>query len=369
MRNVVFARSGRIIWRKSLNPYAKSFSDFKAARNTADVKLSKRKKANKTVLDIRCPLEFEPQSEDQDATNRGQLRKEKITEFEHKMSRIDAQCCPCCKENKMIDVDKEGVNNGKEYICSTCRSNKKSEDHYLENNMNPVWYERDGGGNIKIVDGKKVVRYDIPPQLTNLTIAERLLIRRCAPFIPSVHIKNGVYGIKGHCVAFPQDITEMCNQLPQRKETIVTFIRQMGNQTNSAPMIRHLKVRKLHVIEALKWLKVHHSGYHDIEIKEDHLDWMEGEDEANLGSFCKEVSVKPPKNSTKEQKEYVSKLQCQGDPDGDDLDFTTMQAQEPPKQARGEQQCRPLNELAKELKPEEQDKMMYFPPHSNEPIK
>ena len=63
------------------------------------------------------------------------------------------------------------------------------------------------------------------------------------------------------------------------------------------------------------------------------------------------------------------KLQCQGDPDYDDLDFTTMQAQEPPKQARGEQQCQPLNELAKELKPEEQDKMMHFPPHSNAPIK
>ena len=39
---------------------AKSFSDFNAARNNADAKLSKRRRANKTVLDISCPLEFEP---------------------------------------------------------------------------------------------------------------------------------------------------------------------------------------------------------------------------------------------------------------------------------------------------------------------
>ena len=144
----------------------------------------------------------------------------------------------------------------------------------------------------------------------------------------------------------------------------------MGNKNNSAPMIRHLKVNKARVLGALRWLKVHHSGYRDICIKEENLDWMAGKDEANLSAFGKEVNVKPTRNSAKDQKEYVSKLQCQGDPDEcDDLEFTTMDAQEAPSQARGEQQCQPLNELAKELKPDEQDKMMYFPPHSNEPIK
>ena len=65
---------------------AKSHDKFIKARTRASSLLTIRKKNHKTVLDIRCLLEFEPQSEDQDATNRGQLRKEKITEFEHKMS-------------------------------------------------------------------------------------------------------------------------------------------------------------------------------------------------------------------------------------------------------------------------------------------
>ncbi|EJK59903.1 hypothetical protein THAOC_19821, partial [Thalassiosira oceanica] len=101
------------------------------------------------------------------------------------MGCINAQCCPCCKENKLIDVDKAGVTSGKEYICSTCKSNKKTEDDYLKKNLNPVWYERNEDGGIKVVDGEKVVRYDVPPQLENLTIAEKLLIRRACPFIPS----------------------------------------------------------------------------------------------------------------------------------------------------------------------------------------
>jgi hypothetical protein len=29
--------------------------------------------------------------------------------------------------------------------------------------------------------------------------------------VPSIHLSNGTFALKGHCVTFPQDITKMCN--------------------------------------------------------------------------------------------------------------------------------------------------------------
>jgi hypothetical protein len=65
-------------------------------------------------------------------------------------------------------------------------------------------------------------------------MAEKLLIRRCANFVPSTHLSNGTFALKGHCITFPQDITEMCNELPLRKEAIVVFICYIGNKDTSA---------------------------------------------------------------------------------------------------------------------------------------
>ncbi|EJK75053.1 hypothetical protein THAOC_03236 [Thalassiosira oceanica] len=116
---------------------AKSHEDFVKAKTRATSLLTLRNK-NKTALDISCPVEFE--AEDRAGrTNRKLLRTEQLLQFEQRMGCINAQCCPCCKENKLIDVDKAGVTSGKEYICSTCKSNKKTEDDYLKKNLNPVY--------------------------------------------------------------------------------------------------------------------------------------------------------------------------------------------------------------------------------------
>ena len=62
--------------------------------------------------------------------------------------------------------------------------------------------------------------------------------------LSSHHFKGGNFGLKGHCVAFAQDITEMCNKFPNRKETVVTFVCEMGNKNNHSILLRHLKVNK-----------------------------------------------------------------------------------------------------------------------------
>ncbi len=102
--------------------------------------------------------------------------------------------------------------------------------------------------------------------------------------MPSIHLSNGTFALKGHCVTFPQDITEMCNKLPLRKEAVVVFIRYIGNKDTSAVYPKSLRVNKQNVLEALLWLKNHDPHYAYITINELNLDWMNGKNEANIGT-------------------------------------------------------------------------------------
>jgi hypothetical protein len=123
-------------------------------------------------------------------------------------------------------------------------------------------------------------------------MAEKLLIRRCTNFVPSMHLSNGTFALKGHCVTFPQDITEMCNKLPLRKEAVVVFIRYIGIKDTSAVYPKSLRVNKQNVLEVLPWLKKHNSYYANITINELNLDWMNGQNEANIGTQASILKTK-----------------------------------------------------------------------------
>ena len=136
-------------------------------------------------------------------------------------------------------------------------------------------------------------------------MAEKLLIQRCANFVPSIHLSNGTFALKGHCVTFPQDITEMCNKLPLRKEAVVVFIRYIGNKDTSAVYPKSLRVNKQNVLEALLWLKKHNAHYANITINESNLDWMNGQNEANIGTQASILKTKDTQrykiNATEEE--------------------------------------------------------------------
>jgi hypothetical protein len=133
-------------------------------------------------------------------------------------------------------------------------------------------------------NGKKIPQFDRPHELLRLSMADKLLIQRCANFVPSIHLSNGIFALKGHCVTFPQDITEMCNKLALRIEAIVVFICYIGNKVTSAVYQKSLHVNKQNVLKALLWLKKHYAHYADITINESNLDWMNGQNEANIGT-------------------------------------------------------------------------------------
>eukprot|EP00978_Attheya_sp_CCMP212_P012833 scaffold32061_cov35-Attheya_sp.AAC.1 len=81
--------------------------------------------------------------------------------------------------------------------------------------MQPVWYFHGSA------------QYHIPTELSGLTIGEQLLIQIVAPYVPIVHIKNGVLGSKGHTCSFMQEVSEHCVVLPRhpKKVTALKFIR------------------------------------------------------------------------------------------------------------------------------------------------
>lgn len=297
-------------------------------------------------------------------TYRARQTIEEILKFEYKMKTLDVQTCKVCRENTLDFTEKD------KDVCATCKKMKHEDTRYfLDNNLHPIWYERDQDGFIKKgEDGKEIVRYDIPPELQDLTMAEKLLIRRCSPFIPSMHIKNGIYGINGHCVCFPQDIDSMCTELPQTKSNMVIFVRHMSDNQYGKPHSRHYKVNKEKVLKTLYWLKRHHRGYNDITITESNLDWIEGDsiegDSIYDTAEKHTLKTKPSKRDVvAAATEAVSENQCNtGLADKDDIEMQTVHPNfkdDVPNPSQAEI-IKDFVKIAK--KTNQKDKVLNFPP-------
>ena len=139
--------------------------------------------------------------------NREIIAKERILTFEQYMASLNVFKCSVCLE---CEIREKPLDNTPNYICPTC-TRRKDPTYYTDNNLHLVWYLVDDEGNYVLDEnGKKAAQYNIPEELSCLSMYKKLLIHRCANAVPSVHLKNGVFGLKGHCVTFPQDITEMC---------------------------------------------------------------------------------------------------------------------------------------------------------------
>ena len=265
-------------------------------------------------------------------THRSRNIKEEIIKFEHKMRTLQVSTCCVCRENKLIfpkgvakDMPKPEINSVGDHICSLCKKNKCQESNkYLKESLQPIWYERDNDGNFKLIDGEKVVRYDIPEELKSLTMAEKLLIRRCSPLIPSHHIRNGVYGIFGHCVTFAQDIEGMCTELPQKESNMVIFVRNLSNRRTGAMHVQHFKVDKDKVLRALRWLKVHHAGYKNITIKSSNMDWIKEGSVYDVSRNYMLQAKRTKRDGVQEASETVSGNQCASYDDEDKLSFSTV---------------------------------------------
>jgi hypothetical protein len=122
-------------------------------------------------------------------------------------------------------------------------------------------------------------------------------------------------------------------------------------------------------LTALHWLKKHNVFYKDIKIREENLDWMEGEEEVSITKGGIEFDLDQTKNSKKrdEEQEHVSK--SHGSADDDDSDNEDMPMQMFTVHANAKQtvpsgkQAEPIKELIDIAKKTNQtSKIMKFPP-------
>ena len=72
------------------------------------------------------------------------------------------------------------------YLCSKCKSKKESIDQMCL----PTW--KDSTGNL---------HFGLPPELRDLTEAEKLLISRTDLYVPLHHLRGGQLAVKGHVCA------------------------------------------------------------------------------------------------------------------------------------------------------------------------
>lgn len=355
---------------KSKITSSSSFEEFKKRREALKQKVTRAKKKDAFDLNIQTSVKFYRRAKEVITKRQVKVREAMyMFEYNNKCQRI--KICPSCKENVMINPRNKTELN--EYFtptsvmhasCKKCKEddNVKADSNYYENtNRHPVWYKHDisTGEMILGPDGKPIVQYNIPDELKDLRLGEKLLIQRFSPYIPTQHIKNGTYGIKGHCVTFPQDITLICNELPQRKEKLLTFIRYMSNKDNTSTYPKQYVIRRQKVVTALKWLKVHHTGYRDIIIQESNLEWMGTSAEKNMAEIAQTVTTKQATNDDEE--EFVSKAHKVNEAN-DDIVMTTMHNNKK-KSLPSKEEARPIIELIKQK--EELNKIneaLTFPP-------
>lgn len=315
---------------------AKSFNEFTIAKEQIERRYANYGKSSGIKLHLTIPTELVPHPINQTRiatlpTKRSVIVKEEILHHEFQMKNLTIRKCNTCLE--LVMIDRQTEHSGCLYTCKKCQK-RKDPMYYLKNNLHPIWYEvSDDGSFVTDKHGNKVPRFDIPLELSRLSMAEKFLIRRCSNYVPSVHLSNGVFALKGHCVTFPQDISAMCNELPLRKESMVVFIRYLGNKDTSDVYPKSLRVNRKNVLDALLWLKKHNPLYSDIRITERNLDWMQGQEEVSVATNAKKFKARNSKQfeiMTKEA-EFVSPSATNdpNDDGGDNMVISTMHANHP----------------------------------------
>ena len=183
------------------------------------------------------------------------------------------RCCICQAVSMYKDYTKVRGDDEK-YICADCK--QKNVDFFYKKGTNgllPVWYDDHGA-----------VQYELSKELQDLRLGEKLLVQRFSCFVPIVHIRNGIMGLKGHCCCFKQEVCEVAKSLPRLKVNAVKVLK--GIQDSSGRLTEaSFIIRKDKVMDALKWLKKYHKSYRDdteLEICEANLSWMDGKDECEL---------------------------------------------------------------------------------------
>jgi len=143
------------------------------------------------------------------------------------------------------------------HICTECHS-------YLQKNQIPPFALARG-----FWIGK------VPKQLTSLTYVEKLLIARVRHNRCVVKVASGRYKMRANAITFQHPISKIYNTLPPSCSELDEILAVVFTGP-CQPTIDDIKrtpflVRRNKVYEALKWLKLNHIDYYDIDISNKNL--------------------------------------------------------------------------------------------------
>ena len=111
------------------------------------------------------------------------------------------------------------------------------------------------------------------------------MIQKYSAYVPIHHLYKGQVGAKGHCCAFKQNVMDISLVLP-RKPADIKFIQVIKKYKDKSGDVGEKKfiIRREKVMNALRWLKKYNRHYDDIIIAEENMNWMNGNDEAEIPS-------------------------------------------------------------------------------------
>jgi hypothetical protein len=126
-------------------------------------------------------------------TEREIFVKEQLIKHEFVTNNLNIQKCNTCLECHM---EKDVMMKQDSYTCKKCKD-RNDPNHFIKNKMHPIWYEIEDDGSFQTDSiGKKIPQFERPHELLRLSMAEKLLIRRCANFVPSIHLSNGTFALR-----------------------------------------------------------------------------------------------------------------------------------------------------------------------------
>ena len=248
--------------------FCKSNKTKKQAHNSNKQRLARRKKTFDGCSHVpHPPIDFS-NFHSQPLPTRQKL--DTFYRAECRMYRLQHMFCPNCHQRRLAPTEKiEKASRSGCIHCDSCKDNMIKYSHL--NKAIPIWKDTLTG----------TIHYHVPEELQDLTLGEKMLIQKASPVVPLVHIKNGIFGIKGHVCALPQHIESICTELPRKTCRIVKVIKS-GMAKDGTIHTKQFKIRKKKVLAALNWLKGHSNAYKDIKIIEKNLDWMGDAAEANI---------------------------------------------------------------------------------------
>lgn len=204
-----------------------------------------------------------------------QSRIDAYVQFEKNCMALKHHHCLCCRRTSLF------LKINRKQICSDCAPTK-DVTYYEKRKLLPIWYNG------------KTPHYHVPSELSDLTLAEKMLIQLASPFIPLRHIKNGVFGLSGHVCCFEQDVEGFVNTLPRSPTdtALLQVLRETSTEIGGTlTQAKAFTVRKSVVGNALAWLKEFNREYRHIKIDMSALDWLQGKDEGILDILTLKPSV------------------------------------------------------------------------------